>query len=188
LNESASSIAAPPHREASPGGRGFICSLALWLFLYAASLTLYNAAFHLTSGVLIRYAQTIPAVRLLEITLPNNTFRYTSTSISTPGIDMQILRGCDGMEAWLLLTSALLVFPMPWRHRGIGIILGTVVIFVFNLIRITSLFHVVLRRPAWFDVAHGVIWQTLMVLIAAAFVMFWLDPQRVYRAQSSHAP
>jgi exosortase/archaeosortase family protein len=75
----------------------------------------------------------------------------------------------------------LLVLPDPWRRRMRGLLLGTALIFVLNLMRIVTMFHIVIRRPEWFDLAHGLIWQSIMVLSAAVFVLWHVEGSRAGR-------
>jgi hypothetical protein len=36
------------------------------------------------------------------------------------------------------------------------------------------LFHLTLYEPAWFEVAHGMVWQSVMVLAATIFSLTWM--------------
>jgi len=150
-------------------------SLVIWFVLYAGMLSLYNVSYEITSDVLIRRLQVVPSVWLLEKTLPDVTLYHTATTIRSPTLELQILRGCDGIEAWLMLVTALLVFPVPWRRRWVGVALGTVLIFLLNIMRIVTLFHIALSNPSWMEIAHGFVWQCLIILFAIAFVVIWVD-------------
>lgn len=55
--------------------------------------------------------------------------------------------------------------------------LGAVMVFALNLVRIVSLFHIALKWPVWMDLAYGMIWQSVLTLVAAMFVLVWLAPQ-----------
>ena len=174
----------PP--EVIPPRRGVLLrSLVCWLLLYAALLTAYNGTYHLTREVLIGKLQVTPATFLLAWTLPGVDIRHDATSIHTPVLVLQILRGCDGVEAWAMLVAAMLVFPMPRRRRWQGLLWGTLLLLVANLARIVSLFHIAMIRMDWFDVAHGVIWQSVMVLLAGAFVLGWTNPRRAPAAREA---
>ena len=151
--------------------------LALWLLVYAASLTIYNYQYHRTQDVLIRRLQVNPSLAMLKWMLPGERLDATATSIRSATLEVQILRGCDGVEAWLLVVTALLVFPLPWSRRLQGILLGTALVWTLNIARIVSLFQIALRHPDWLDLAHGLIWQTIVVLAAAAFVLVWTAPR-----------
>ena len=169
---------------ALPPARRLLCALLGWLVLYSASVTLYNVTYPVTREVMIHRMQVIPAYWILELTLPGVALHHGETTIRSPMLELNILRGCDGVEAWLLLVTALLVFPMPWRRRWSGVALGTLMIWSLNILRIVTLFHIGLKKMSWFDTAHGVVWQSLIVLAAAAFVLLWSDPGRTPPAAS----
>ena len=85
-----------------------------------------------------------------------------------------IERGCNGIEAVIILVSAILAFPAPWRHKVIGLVLGFVAIQALNLVRIVSLFFLALWSREWFDVFHIYLWQALIVLDALIVFLIWL--------------
>ena len=169
-NASSSPVVSPPGAR-----RQFIRWLVLWLALYVLSLVGYNASYAFTRDVLIYHAQVRPAAWIAQVTLPGQQVWCDQTSLMTSGVIMEIRRGCDGVEAWLLLVTALLVVPDPWRRRLRGLLLGTLLIFTLNLLRIVTMFHIVHSYPEWFDLAHGLIWQSIMVLSAAIFVLLHLE-------------
>ena len=67
---------------------------------------------------------------------------------------VSIERGCNGIEAVIILISAILAFPAPWKHRLVGLVLGFLAIQVLNLVRIVSLFFLGLWSPVWFEWFH----------------------------------
>ena len=85
-----------------------------------------------------------------------------------------IERGCNGVEAVIILVSAMLAFPAPWKHRLIGIGLGFVAIQALNLVRIISLFYLGQWNRMWFDWFHLYLWQALIVLDALVAFLVWL--------------
>ena len=87
---------------------------------------------------------------------------------------ISIERGCNGVEAVIILVSAMLAFPAPWKHRLIGIGLGFVAIQALNLVRIISLFYLGQWNRIWFDWFHLYLWQALIVLDALVAFLIWL--------------
>lgn len=87
---------------------------------------------------------------------------------------ISIERGCNGVEAIIILVSAMLAFPAPWKHRLIGIGLGFVAIQALNLVRIISLFYLGQWNRVWFDWFHLYLWQALIVLDALVAFLVWL--------------
>jgi exosortase H (IPTLxxWG-CTERM-specific) len=90
------------------------------------------------------------------------------------GFAVQIAPGCDGIEAVIILVSAILAFPAPWKHRLVGIGIGFVAIQALNLVRIISLFYLGQWNQTWFDWFHLYLWQALIVLDALAVWLVWL--------------
>ena len=93
---------------------------------------------------------------------------------TTNGFAISIERGCNGVEAVIILVSAMLAFPASWRQKALGIGLGFVAIQVLNLVRIISLFYLGQWNRTWFDWFHLYLWQALIVLDALVVFLLWL--------------
>jgi exosortase H (IPTLxxWG-CTERM-specific) len=90
------------------------------------------------------------------------------------GSGIEIVAGCNGVEAVLILVSAVLAFPAPWRHKLIGIGIGFLAIQTLNLVRIISLYYLHEWNQVWFEWFHLYLWQALIVLDALVFWLIWL--------------
>ena len=90
------------------------------------------------------------------------------------GFAVGIAPGCDGIEAVIILISAIVAFPSPWKHKIVGIVLGFIAIQSLNLVRIISLFYMGQWNQTWFDWFHLYLWQALIVLDALAVWLVWL--------------
>jgi exosortase H (IPTLxxWG-CTERM-specific) len=90
------------------------------------------------------------------------------------GFAISIERGCNGVEAVIILVSAMLAFPAPWKNRLAGIALGFVAIQALNLVRIISLFYLGQWNRTWFEWFHLYLWQALIVLDALVAFLVWL--------------
>lgn len=85
-----------------------------------------------------------------------------------------IAPGCDGIEAVIILVSAIVAFPSPWKHKLVGIVLGFLAIQSLNIVRIISLFYMGQWNQTLFDWFHLYLWQALIVLDALAVWLIWL--------------
>jgi exosortase H (IPTLxxWG-CTERM-specific) len=90
------------------------------------------------------------------------------------GFAISIERGCNGVEAVIILLAAMLAFPAPWKHRLAGIGVGFVAIQALNLVRIISLFYLGQWNHTWFQWFHLYLWQALIVLDALVVFLLWL--------------
>ena len=104
-----------------------------------------------------------------------NVIAYGKVLQSTSnGFAISIERGCNGVEAVIILVSAMLAFPAPWKHKLIGIGSGFVAIQLLNLVRIISLFYLGQWNRTWFDWFHLYLWQALIMLDALVVFLLWL--------------
>ncbi len=90
------------------------------------------------------------------------------------GFAISIVRGCNGVEAVIILVSAMLAFPAPWKHRLAGIGIGIFAIQALNLVRIISLFYLGQWNLVWFEWFHLYLWQALIILDALVVFLIWL--------------
>jgi exosortase family protein XrtM len=126
---------------------------------------------------------TSVAVRLINLLDATADAQALHTEIIAPRARVEIMKGCEGSDVVLLAVAALLAFPLPLFRKMLGLLAAALLIYVVNLIRITSLFFVLAYRPQWFDLLHGAIWQTLIILLVAAFFLVWTHP-----AHRAHEP
>jgi exosortase H (IPTLxxWG-CTERM-specific) len=93
---------------------------------------------------------------------------------TTNGFAISIERGCNGVEAVIILVSAMLAFPAPWKNKLTGMAIGFLAIQSLNLVRIISLFYLGQWNRMWFDWFHLYLWQALIVLDALVVFLVWL--------------
>lgn len=101
------------------------------------------------------------------------------------GFAVEIAAGCNGVEAVILLTAAILAFPAPWRYKLLGIAIGFAAIQGLNLVRIVSLFYLGMWNEVYFNWAHLYVWQALIMLDALVVWLIWL--RKLPRKGAEHA-
>ena len=85
-----------------------------------------------------------------------------------------IVPGCNGIEAMIILFSALVAFPAPWLYKLKGLFWGFIAIHALNTVRIISLFYLLQWDQAWFEWFHLYVWQALIILDALIVWLIWL--------------
>lgn len=90
------------------------------------------------------------------------------------GFAVSIERGCNGVEAVIILVAAVLAFPAPWKHRLVGFMIGFVAIQALNVVRIISLFYLGQWSTTWFEWFHLYLWQALIIIDALVVWLIWL--------------
>ena len=90
------------------------------------------------------------------------------------GFGVRIERGCNGVEAMIILFAALFAFPAPFKNKIIGFVVGFFAIQVLNLVRIVSLFYLGQWNQVAFEWFHLYLWQALIILDALVVWLIWL--------------
>ena len=93
--------------------------------------------------------------------------------LSTRG-SLNVLFGCEGMDVLLVLSAAVLVTPVTWVDRLAGLMVGVVVVFMVNQMRLLALFISIRSEPAWFGALHGLVAPLFVVALVAAYFVGWL--------------
>ena len=86
---------------------------------------------------------------------------------------MSIEAGCNGVEAGIILISAMLAFPAHWKDKVLGILLGNLTVQAINLARVVSLFYLGQWDKTLFEWAHLYVWQALIMLdVLIVFILY----------------
>jgi exosortase H (IPTLxxWG-CTERM-specific) len=143
----------------------------------------------------VRFALLLPALSFtlgllradrfftpLAATLSGAVIRLFSPEVTVQGSIIQgrgfgvnIYYGCDAEDVIMLFAAAVIAFPAPWRARLLGVAVGTVLIVVFNLFRIVSLFYIGVWAPSAFEMAHLVVWQVTGIVFATTLYVLWIE-------------
>ena len=90
------------------------------------------------------------------------------------GGGIEIVAGCNGIEAVLILVSAVLAFPAPWKHKLMGLAAGIVAVQGLNILRVISLFYLGQWDYKVFEWAHLYVWQALIMLDVLVVWLIWV--------------
>jgi exosortase family protein XrtM len=145
--------------------------ILLFIFMQAGWQMLRDDAF----GHFIRGTLTVkPAVMLIHLLTPHIQASALGNQILAPGGSLVIKIGCEGIEALFILIAALLSVTMAWRAKLSGMLLGLMLIYVVNEMRILILFYAFRTDKALFQLLHGTIAPLALIAIAGLFYHYWL--------------
>jgi len=94
--------------------------------------------------------------------------------IGASGFLAIIAQQCTAIELLLVFSAAVLVCPVSLKTRAVALLLGIPALCVLNLIRVISLVLIGIGFPQHLDLAHLVIWQTAMVVVAFTMWLLWM--------------
>lgn len=90
------------------------------------------------------------------------------------GTAVAIQAGCNGVEAVICLTAAMLAFSSTFKEKIIGLVAGFFAIQILNIVRIISLFYLLQWNVQWFEWAHLYAWQALIFLDILIVFIIWI--------------
>lgn len=115
-----------------------------------------------------------PAAQLANWITPGIGASAVRFTLHAPGGSLNILNGCEGVEAVFLLAAAFAVAPLSLRSRMLGFISGTAFVFVVNEVRILALFYASRSDHALFDLLHGTVTPVAVILLVCGYFYAWL--------------
>jgi exosortase family protein XrtM len=141
----------------------FICLQLLW-----------DAVRHTSAErVLIEFLLVKPAAVILNLITPQANVVANGPLLTTATGGLKIVSECTGTEVYFLLTAALCVFPMPWRARMGGILLGMAFVYTLNHARILALFYAHGANLTLFDLLHGIFLPVALVACTFLYFVWW---------------
>jgi len=97
----------------------------------------------------------------------------SGVTVSTWGTSIRVIPECTPLMPTILLCVAILAFPASRSWKLYGLVLGIVVLWVYNIVRLVALIGVLALRPSMFDVIHVFFLQTLTLLVAGGWFVLW---------------
>ncbi len=95
--------------------------------------------------------------------------------IHLKGISLDVKFGCNGLEAFLIYTVAILAFPAPIVKKLVGISAGFIILQVLNVARIAGLGLSGIYLKEYFHYIHIYVAQGIMIVLALITFLVWLN-------------
>ncbi len=166
-------------RPASIAGQGGIETRPWVRFgLVMLAFLLALKVFRVSSGFygLLEPLETLTArvtYVLIELT-GMEALRNGNVLVHPAGFGYEIYHMCTGVPVAAFLVTGLLALPNRGGNRLVGSLVGAAVVFCINFVRLVSLFHIGVRKPEVFDLAHSVLWEAGMIVLVLTFWFWWV--------------
>jgi exosortase/archaeosortase family protein len=153
-------------------GSRFAVRLALLIAAFYAALYYPHAAGSVPARLLHGYLESLAwiAGRCLSL---------VDTQVSVQGVfilgraPLQIVLDCAALDALALFTASVIAFPADLRRKLAGFVVGSSIIWSFNVLRIVLLYVAGVRWPTLFDLLHEDMMALLLVLVSVACFAVW---------------
>ena len=147
-----------------------------FLLIFFALQYAYSASRGSTFEHLIIDMVTVrPSAAIISLISPAANAMASGHRITSPQGSLSILNGCEGTETVFLLLAAIIAFTAPWRHKLKGALIGTLLIYAINQGRIVALFFAAQQNRNWFDLLHGYVAPTLIIVLGCLFFLWWAN-------------
>ncbi len=140
----------------------------------------------LVEHLVIDVATVYPSTALINFIDPDKHAVASGQRILSPHGSLSILNGCEGTETLFLLAAAIAAFRASWRSKLKGLLLGTVLVYCLNQARIVVLFFAARENRSWFEMIHGYIAPSLIIVLCSLFFLWWA--QTANRAATDDEP
>lgn len=94
--------------------------------------------------------------------------------VTYDGFSVSIIIECVGILEMVIYSACVLAFPASARARAIGVPLGCLAIFAFNVLRIATLLLVGRHWHAAFDFFHLYFWQATLIAMIVGVLYGWI--------------
>lgn len=121
------------------------------------------------------YTKSVVAVTSKILNVMKIPCTVQGSIIKLPAISLDVKFGCNGLEAVMIYSVAVIAFPAPWRKKLTGIAAGFVVIQVINIIRIATLAYSGVHFKSFFEYIHIYVAQGIMIAVSLAIFFIYLN-------------
>jgi exosortase/archaeosortase family protein len=124
------------------------------------------------NGLYTNYVITLTSKALVLLGIPCT---FNGSIIELPSISLDVKFGCNGIEAVMMYSIAVLAYPAPWKKKTAGIIAGFFILQTANIVRIVLLVYSALHFKNLFDYIHVYIAQGIMIALSLAVFFIYLN-------------
>lgn len=95
--------------------------------------------------------------------------------IHLKGLSLDVKFGCNGLEAFLIYTVAVMAFPARIAKKAVGIVAGFLILQGLNVARIAALGLSGIYLKEYFHYIHIYVAQGIMIVLALVIFLLWLN-------------
>jgi exosortase family protein XrtM len=117
----------------------------------------------------------VPTTALINAVTPAEHVSLVGRVIASGGSNLNVTRGCEGVEMFLLLVAGILAFPTSWRRRVRGLLFGSILAYLLSVLRLMALHYILLYSPRAWEALHGLVLPLGPIILIAVFFMRWSE-------------
>jgi exosortase family protein XrtM len=114
-----------------------------------------------------------PTTMLINAIMPSEHVESKDRSLVAATTRLHVIRGCEGIEMFLLLTAGIFAFPATAKRRAQGLLFGSILSYVLAVTRLMALYYILRLNPAAWEALHGLILPLAPVILIALYFLRW---------------
>lgn len=115
----------------------------------------------------------VPTTSLINAVTPNEHVTLVGRVISSPGSNLNVMRGCEGIEMFLLLAAGIVAFPAGWKQRMRGLLFGSILAYLLSVSRLMALHYILHYSPGAWEALHGLVLPLGPIILMTLYFMRW---------------
>jgi exosortase H (IPTLxxWG-CTERM-specific) len=153
------------HKTALKSGAIFVAAVLLSALIYSQLVA---------TGLFARDAAFTAQATGFFLNLMGQGVQVSGANITAAAFSVEVGTGCTATIPILLFICAVVAYPGRVKHKLLGILLGGVCLYAINLVRTVSLFLIGSHFHSFFETAHLLLWQPLIILAALILWLVWV--------------
>ena len=125
-------------------------------------------------AVVERLARWTARGTVFILTLLGLDVTLSGTTVSAPDLRLEIAKSCSGSFVFLMYMAAVIPFPVPWKSRLKGLLMGLLTLLAVNLLRTSLIILVVSRFPGSLWTFHIIVGQALVIVAMMGVFLWWV--------------
>jgi len=144
-----------------------LMNVFFFFYLYKPIVDIINVGKVYNHFVVVTLSKMLNAIGL------HCTFQCSIRMLPTLSLDVKF--GCNGLEAVMIYSIAVMAYPAGWKKKLLGIIAGFFVIQIANFLRMVMLVYSGVHLRNLFDYIHIYIAQGIMIALALGIFFIYLN-------------
>jgi exosortase H (IPTLxxWG-CTERM-specific) len=121
------------------------------------------------------YTQSVVVATSKVLALLGISSASQGSIITLPGLSLDVKFGCNGLEAVMIYSIAVLAYPAHWKKKIVGIAAGFLLLQAANILRIVLLVYSGIHLKNLFEYIHIYIAQGIMIVLSLILFFIYLD-------------
>lgn len=115
----------------------------------------------------------VPTTAIIQWVTPDAHVQLKGRTIASPGANLRVTRGCEGIEMFLLLVAGIAAFPAGIKRRAGGLLAGAILAYALSVARLMALYYTLRYSPSAWEALHGLVLPLAPIIVMALYFMRW---------------